>query len=113
MKKYVQNMKKYVVSMKEYVGNMKKFRSFVLHIDSGTWKNSELPPRLWDLVTSLPALHYSQLKAHYMFPPSSITLLKTTQQLQCISVPLTSPEFNHTIFQSLLGQPLCAMTLLC
>ena len=38
-----------------YKGNMKKFRS-PPHMSSGTWKNSELPPWLWDLekIRSLP-----------------------------------------------------------
>ena len=34
-------MKKYVENMKEYI--------CLLYIDSGTWKNLELSPRLWQL----------------------------------------------------------------
>jgi len=42
-------MKEIRGNMKKYVKNMKEFGSLSHHIGSGTWKNSELPPRLWDL----------------------------------------------------------------
>ena len=42
------NMKKYMGNMKEYEGNLKE-SNCLLHVGSGTWKNSEHPPKLWKM----------------------------------------------------------------
>ena len=62
MKKYVENMKKYVEHMERYLenmgiiyGNEKNFelslskQAISLYGGDGSWKNSEIPPRLWHL----------------------------------------------------------------
>ena len=76
MWEYVKNMKRYVENIKKYVGSMKKFSPFIwalgpgkiprpsFLLGSGTWKNSEPHPRLWDLekLRALPLYRLRDLK---------------------------------------------------